>query len=109
MVEAEKETKETPYQFSTEERTCPKGLSKEERRVWFDERIRLQQEGIEHGVKPQNLYGLPSKLRDLWISQVWNRHLRTLSKEDRRAIRQQTGPSTPRHTRPFARDRRDQR
>ena len=91
MVEAENETKENPYQLSTEERTCPKGLSVKERRAWFDGRIELQREGIDHGVEPQNLFGLPSNLRKLWLSRVWHPYLLTLPMEERRIIKQTVG------------------
>lgn len=78
--------------LSTEERTCPNGLSTKEKEVWFNERVELQREGIEHGVKPQNLFDLPSKLKKLWLSRVWNPYLLTLSMEERRIIKSTAGP-----------------
>ncbi len=108
MVEADKATEENPYILSTNERTCPKGVSMEEKAVWLGERIALQREGIDHGVNPQLLFGVPRILKPRWGEGVWDYYLSTLSKEERRAIKQQTGPSAPRHTRPFARDRRGQ-
>ena len=107
MVKPEKETEENPYVLSIKERTCPEGLSKEEKRAWFDEITTLQLEGIKHRAKPKSLYGIPKDFRSIWTNQVWEAWLKTLPEEERRAIRRQVGPSIPRHTRPFARDRRD--
>jgi hypothetical protein len=97
MVDTEKEIGKNPYVFSKEERTCPEGLSRAERRVWIDERIKLQQEGIEHGIRPQNLFGLPADLKKLWINQVWNFYLSTLPEEKRRIIKQTVGPGEEHH------------
>lgn len=87
MAKAEKAPEENPYVLSTEERTCPKGVSAKEKRAWLNERIALQREGITRGVKPQLLFGVPRVLKPRWRSQVWDEWLNTLPKEERRVVK----------------------
>lgn len=109
MTEIEKATEENPYKLSIKERTCPEGLSKKEKRAWFDEIIVLQLEGIEHRVKPFNLFEIPKDLKLIWRNQIWEIWIKTLPEEERRAIRRQVGPGEEYHTRPFYRGEREQR
>jgi len=87
MIEAKKETDENPYILSKEERTCPKRLSTKEKRAWLEERIALQREGIDHGIRPQNLRGLPKSLKKAWQGRVWGYHIRKQPIEVQRIIR----------------------
>jgi len=87
VVKPEKTPEENPYIFSKEELTCPKGVSVEERDAWFKHMVTRQREGIDHGIRPQNLRGLPKSFKKAWQSRVWGYHIKKQPIEVQRIIR----------------------
>lgn len=83
MDKKEQKVEENPYKLSIEQLTAPgRGVN-----AWFDNLTKLQLEGIELGVRPQNPRFLPVKFRKVWRQQVWNVYLDTLSNKERLHIK----------------------
>lgn len=76
--------KRPPYFFSQEELTMPQGRLREQK-AWLDNMIAQQKEGIDHGVRPQNIRGIPEDLAGRWKRQVWSYYRKTLSSRDKAA------------------------
>lgn len=101
MVDREPKPEENPYVFSPEELRAPNSAA--ERKEWFGRIIELQREGVENGVRPQNLRGLPRSLRPTWRNRVWNYWLERQTPEHRLAA-MRTMEESVKHTMGAARE-----
>jgi hypothetical protein len=79
--------KPNPYVLSLEQRTMPAGLKKKGQKVWVSGVIAVQREGINNGVRPQNLM-IPQEFIPQWNRQVWSYYRKSLKPKESRAIAQ---------------------
>lgn len=73
------------FSLTKEQLTIPDETG-EVKRLWFESIVGFQLEGIDYGVRPQNLKGIiPLSWFEFWKSEVWNTWLKNLSYLGRRA------------------------
>lgn len=73
-----------PFDLSIEERTAP-GNPKL-RRDWLNKVIARQTEGISHGIRPQNIYGISYTMLKTWHKEVWEPFVQTLDQGEQDVI-----------------------
>lgn len=88
------------YKYTAKELSFPETIIVEQL-IWFANLMFLQKEGIDKGVRPQNIRGLPIDLDNVWRREVWNIYRKSLSNRDNRGISQFT-EGKERHTHPVA-------